>query len=248
MPKLNQIVAIEKGVKSRTYSEITKLDKMCQKQELFNGFSKKYQKVDEDGEDFSNEDKKVQARVADVIVDLRKNLSELFDITATKDYGNCTAKADVVVGSELIVKDAPIPFLIFLEKQLTDLRTMVARFPVLDNSDDWVKDESSGLFKTNPISTHRTKKVQKPIVLYDATPEHPAQTQLISEDVLVGYWNTTKVSASMPTPVKQNLLERVERLLEAVKFAREEANTTSVENLKISDNIFSYLMNQNSKT
>ncbi|MDQ3812829.1 MAG: hypothetical protein M3347_02630 [Armatimonadota bacterium] len=38
--KLNQVVAIEKGVKSRVYGEVTELHKTSQKPELFNGFIK----------------------------------------------------------------------------------------------------------------------------------------------------------------------------------------------------------------
>ena len=51
-PKLNQVIAIEKGVKSRVYGEITEMHKTSQKAELFNGFAKNYRKKDEDGEDY----------------------------------------------------------------------------------------------------------------------------------------------------------------------------------------------------
>jgi hypothetical protein len=37
-------------------------------------------------------------------------------------------------------------------------------------------------------------------VLYDATEHHPAQTQLISEDVIVGWWETVKHSGAIPRP------------------------------------------------
>jgi hypothetical protein len=51
MAKLNQIVAIEKSVKSRVYGEITEMHKLAQKPDLFSGFSKQYRKKDEEGED-----------------------------------------------------------------------------------------------------------------------------------------------------------------------------------------------------
>ena len=60
MAKLNQIIAIEKGVKARVYGELTELHKAVQKPELFNGFSKTYQKKDDDGEDLPAEKKRVQ--------------------------------------------------------------------------------------------------------------------------------------------------------------------------------------------
>ena len=48
MAKLNQIIAIEKGIKSKSHSEISELYKLVQKPALFNGFSKSYQANDEE--------------------------------------------------------------------------------------------------------------------------------------------------------------------------------------------------------
>lgn len=242
MPKLNQIVAIEKSVKSRVYGDITDLHKSSQKAELFSGFSKNYRKRDEDSEDYPPEQKKVQLEATDLLQHIAKLLSELLDVTASKDYANTHAVADVVVEGQTLVKDAPVPYLLFLEKQLTDLHTFVDKLPTLDSADDWVSDPNSGLYKTAPIATQRTKKVQKPIVLYDATEKHPAQTQLITEDILVGYWDTVKQSGALPVPRKRELLERLEKLSQAVKFAREQANDAEAVEQIIGGAIFAYLL------
>ena len=60
MPKLNQILAIEKGVKTRVYAEFTDLHNATQKPALMNGFTKTYQPRDEDGEMYPPESQKVQ--------------------------------------------------------------------------------------------------------------------------------------------------------------------------------------------
>ena len=242
MPKLNQIVAIEKSVKSRVYGDITDLHKSSQKAELFNGFSKNYRKRDEDSEDYPPEQKKVQLEANDLLGQISKLLTELIDVTAAKDYANCHAVADVIVDGQVLVKDAPVPLLLFLEKQLTDLHTFVDKLPTLDSADDWLADPNSGLYKTAPIATQRTKKVQKPIVLYDATDKHPAQTQLITEDITVGYWDTIKQSGALPLPRKRALLERIEALAQAVKFAREQANDAEAVEQKIGGALFAYLL------
>jgi hypothetical protein len=242
MPKLNQIIAVEKGVKSRVYGEITEMHKSSQKPELFNGFAKNYRKKDEDGEDYPPERKKVVMSAEAMLTKAATLLTELLDVTATKDWGNCHAVADVEVDGQVLIKDAPVPYLLFLEKQVTDLHTFVDKLPVLDESDDWAKDENSGLYKTAAIPTHRTKKVQKPIVLYEATKEHPAQTQMITEDVTVGYWDTVKHSGALPAPRKQQLLGRIEALSKAVKFAREKANAVESESQKIGKALFDYLL------
>jgi hypothetical protein len=225
MAKLNQIIAIEKGIKSRVYGEIGELHKAVQKADLFNGFQKTYQSKEDGGETLPAERKRVQFVVPDVLHSVERMSTEWFDVTARKDWTNCRAAADVTIDGEILLEDVPITFLLFLEKQVTDLRTFVSCLPVLDEGEDWTKDENSGLYKTVPIQTHRTRKVQRPIVLYDATPEHPAQTQIITEDVIAGFWNQVKQSGAMPKPAKEALADRVEKLLQAVKQAREAANS-----------------------
>ena len=240
--KLNQVVAVEKGVKSRVYGEITEMHKASQKPDLFNGFVKTYRKRDEEGEDYPQERKKVQFEAEAVLAQAAKLLTEILDVTAAKDYANCFAKANVEVDGQVLVKDAPATYLLFLEKQLSDLHAFVDKMPALDETDDWARDENSGLFKTAPIATQRTKKVQRALVLYPATVEHPAQTSMITEDVVVGYWDTIKQSGALPVPRKQVLLERIEKLSRAVKFAREQANAVEAEEKQIGGAVFKYLL------
>lgn len=239
--KLNQIIAIEKGAKNRVYSTITELHKNAQKADLYYGFNKTYESKEEGGEQFPPEQKKVTLRSDDVLRETKGLFTEIMDITATKDFANMTASADIVVGGTTIIKDAPVPYLLFLEKQLTDLRTFVDKMPVLDESDDWRRDEATGLFKTDPSRTHRTAKVQEPIVLYDATEKHPAQTQLITKDVVVGYWNQVKHSGAIARGDKRKLLERIEKVLEAVKSAREEANSVEAPEKKAGGDLLDYI-------
>lgn len=239
--KLNQVIAIEKGAKNRLYSAITELHKNAQKSDLYYGFSKTYEPKEEGGEQFPPEQKKVMMRSDDVLSEVKKIFTEFLDITATKDFANMTAKADVKVGGNVLVKDVPVPYLLFLEKQLTDLRTFVDKMPTLDESEDWRREEATGLFKTDPIRTHRTAKVQEAIVLYDATEKHPAQTQLITKDVIVGYWNQVKQSGAITRGDKRKLLEKIESVLSAVKSAREEANSVEASEKKVGEDILSYI-------
>lgn len=225
MAKLNQIVAIEKGIKSRACAEISELYKTVQKNELFVGFNRTYETLNDGEEVLPDEKVKVKYTIKDVVDRISVVQEELFDITYRKDATNCLAKADVVVDEEVVLEGIPATNLLFIEKQLVDLRTFISSLPVLDDSDDWTADVNSGLYKSEVVRTHRNKKVNKPIVLYDATDKHPAQTQMVTEDVLVGYWKNQKVSGAVPKNKKQELLSRVEQLLKAVKIAREEANS-----------------------
>ncbi len=241
MPKLNQVLAVEKGVKTRVYAQVTDLHKATQKSVLMNGFEKNYQRKSEDGENYPKESQKVQFTHTEVTEQIAEALVELFDIIATKDFANCKVKADVEVDGEVIIKDAPATYLLFLEKQLSDLQTFFQKMVELDSSSDWSLDPSTDLYKTEPAQTHRTKKVQRPIVLYNATEEHPAQTQLITEDVVVGHWTTVKTSGAIPKPKKKAILARIDKLSNAVKYAREQANSAEVEKHKVGKDILGYL-------
>jgi hypothetical protein len=240
--KLNQVLAIEKGVKSRVYGEVTTMNASAQKPALFNGFAKAYKPKEEDGEQFPPESSRVQMNAREMLTSLSRLLSELCDVTAAKDWANCNAKADVVVDGKVLVKAAPATYLLFLEKQLNDVQTFVTNLPTLDPAEEWRFDEPTNLYKSETSKTARTKKVQKPIVLYDATEKHPAQTQLITEDVVIGHWDTVKQSGALPVRRRTEVLERIERLIKAVKFAREEANAQEAPEQKVGDALFAYLV------
>lgn len=243
MAKLNQIIAIEKGVKSRVYGDLTELNKAIQKPDLFNGFAKTYQKKDEDGEDLPAEKKRVQFVASEVLRNAERSMSELMEVTARKDWTNCVANASVRINGTVLVENAPVSYLLFLEKQLNDLRTFVGNLPVLDEAENWSKDENSGLYKADASQTHRTRKVQKPIVLYPATAEHPAQTQMVTEDIIAGFWTQVKQSGALPKPDKQAVLAKIETLLRAVKEAREEANVhDEVTVPNVGQAVFGYLL------
>lgn len=222
--KANQIIAIEKGIKSTAHSEGSELYKIVQKPELFEGLKKEYQSNAEDGDKLPPESKRVQYTVDDVLRRLTRYTGELLTVTARKDWTNTVAKADVVVDGNVLLKDVPISYLLFLEKQLTDLNTFIAKLPVLDEAQDWTKDEASGLQKSGVTETHRTKKIQKAIVLYPATDKHPAQTHLATEDVVEGYWKTQRMSGAIAKTLRQEYIDKGEKLLIAVKEAREAAN------------------------
>lgn len=241
--KLHQVLAIESGIKTRVARKLSDAYKSIQKPDLFNGLSKHYQPKDEDGDRYPPERKKVQLIASELMRDLSRNLVELFDVTAQKDFANCNARADVVLEgqSEPLLREVPVTYLLFLEKQLKDLNTFVSKLPALDSAEDWSFDSNANLYKTQAIQTTKTKKIQKPIVLHPPTKEHPAQTQLITEDQIVGHWETVKQSGALPAPQRQELLDRIEALSKAVKFAREEANAVDAEGKEVGRKVFDYL-------
>jgi hypothetical protein len=241
MPKLNQIIAIEKGMKSTTESEITEAYHLAQKPEVFNGLNRIYEPKDEMGEPLPPEQQVITMTAPELTKMFSASLVKLFDITATKVYGNTNAKADVVVDGETLLENVPVEYLLFLEKRLQDVATYINKLPILDPAVDWHFDEAKGIFASDPTTTHRTKKVLRNHIKADATDKHPAQVDVYTEDETVGYWKLTRFSGAMPVPLRDQWREKVRKLQAAVKFAREEANSLHVENVSTGDAVFRYL-------
>jgi hypothetical protein len=241
--KLNQVLAIVKGEKTRSYAAITQLNKTAKKEDLYNGFVKVYRKVDEEGEDFPAQKQVVRLKAQDVLGETETILSELFDIEATKDVANTHAKADIVVDGVTIAIGLPPTYLLFLEKQLSDLLTLANNLPTLADDEDWHTDING--FQVTPVTTtHKTKKEAEVLVKYPATKEHPAQTEIIGVDKVVGYWDTTKQSGAISVPRQKEVVARIIKLSKAVKQAREEANAVECSKQHVAEGIFGYLFKE----
>jgi hypothetical protein len=241
MAKLNQIIALMPGKKALAHKTITDAYQVLQKSGMLEGISRVYKPRDDEGEQYPPEKKLVQLKAWDSIHQVGASLTELFDIVATQDYANCQARANVVVGGTTLLKDVPVTHLLFLEKQLVDLHTFVEKLPTLDPAEAWEYNADADCYSSEPYQTTKTKKVMKNHVKAEATKEHPAQVETYTEDVVVGYWTTIKFSGAQPARDKNDMLERVRKLQEAVKAAREEANSLVVEEHKTGKPVLDYV-------
>jgi len=241
MAKLNQIIAVEKSIKSKSFQELTEAHHALQKPALLAGISRTYRPRDEEGEQLPSEATRVQVKAEEIIRKTSEVLTRLFDVVATKDFSNTKARADVVVDGQVLLAQVPVTSLIFLEKQLVDLHTFIKKLPVLDASENWTFDASADCWATESLQTTRTKKIPRNHVKAEATEKHPAQVEVYYEDIIVGYWKTVKFSGALPASRVNQLLDRVEKLQQSVKFAREEANATEVEDKKIGHKVLGFL-------
>lgn len=241
MTKLNQIIAIEKGVKASAAQELTEAYHVAQKPQLWNGIARSYHPKDEDGDTLPPESTRVQVSGDDLLASVSKGLARLFDVTATKDATNAVAKATVYVDQQPLIEDVPVTYLLFVEKKLTDLHTFVSKLPVLDAADSWEYNEAANAYATPPTETVRTKKIPKNHVKAEATPQHPAQVEVYTEDVKVGTWSTIKYSGALPARRQAEILKRIEKLQQAVHFAQQEGNGTDVVDVEVGNKVFDYL-------
>jgi len=243
MTKLHQVLALEKGLKTKREKIMTAAFQLFQKGATgpFLGISRSYQPRDDDGETLPGEDNRVQTRVDEQVATVVEALTELVDLTVTKDTANCGAVGTITVDGVALATDVPVTSLLTLEKLLIDVRTLALEMPVLDPSFTWEFDDATDSYRSEVKQTTRTKKLRRSHVLYEATAEHPAQVEAYTEDVIVGDWDTIHFSGAVPATTRNAIVARVEALQKAVKVAREDANETEAPPVKIAEPLLDYV-------
>lgn len=241
MPKLNQIIAIVNGKKTKVEKAITDIYHKIQKPTLFDGLIKTYRPMDEEGDSMPPEKKNIQYKSDQAIEDFSKHLVDLINVVATQDYANCEATADIMIDDKILVKSVPVTHLLFLEKQLNHVLTFAKKLPVLDPGETWSKDDAVNAYRSESQVTNRMKKVMKNHVKAEATDKHPAQVEVYNEEVKVGEWTTIKHSSAVKQSDKQVMIDRTLVLIDAVKVAREEANNKDVESREIASSLMDYV-------
>lgn len=241
MTKLNQVIALEKGVKATAESTLTFSYHEAQKPELFAGIVRTYQPLEDGAYALPPESKKVTARVPQLVTNVQTVLERLFDLTLTKDTTNASAKADVKVGDAVLASAVPVTTLLWLEKQLVNLKTFISKLPVTDVADDWTWDGENQVFRSATVKTLRSRKVEEHVVVVAPTREHPAHVEKVVKDVPDGEWSTTKLSGAVSPFQRDKWLAQVGAVTEAVKRAREEANMTEVSDVAMGNAILNYV-------
>jgi hypothetical protein len=236
-----EIVAVVSGKKTRADKIITECYHRLQHGAALKGFTRTFQPNVEGGETYPDEKMVLQVKAKDVVETAVAEWEDLINLIAAQDCGNTVAKANVIVNGTTLLENVPATHLLYLEKQLDHMRTFYTRLPILDPAEVWEYESGSEVHRSHPVVTSKTKKVQKPITLAHATKEHPAQTQLISEDVIIGEWTAIKVSGAVTEVERDKLVAKVIVLRDAVKQARERANSTQIETSDFGTKIANYL-------
>lgn len=224
--KLNQLIAIVAGKKAQAVGALRSGREVFGNASLFEGHVKTYTPYDEGGEVLPMDSKKIQVTWRQVLSAVFKDIGDAGDVVAGIDLANTHADADVFVNNEIILEAIPATQLIFLEKQLQEVKKVVAGIPTLDPSVTWSRDDNQGWFVSRPVRSIRTQKIPTAFVKAEATPQHPAQVDLIGVDKGVGDWLAVRQSAAVPLTVRAGMLERIDTLITAVVQARETANMT----------------------
>lgn len=242
--KLHQVLAVLPDAKNRAKAVTDGVYHQIQKNTgPLNGLIRTYKPKDDEGDRLPDERTLVQIRVPELLTNLADAVGDVLNLEYTETDANTQARANVVIDGEVLLENVPATYLIFLEKQLTDLATIAKKLPTLDPAEQWHWDPNSDAYATEPSQTTRTQKVPKNHILAPATDKHPAQVHMFHEDQIVGYWTKVQYSGAIPGSVKVALVRRIESLKQAVKSARAEANAHPVTQEKeLGKTVFDYLL------
>lgn len=166
------------------------------------------------------------------------------DLQATKNVTNQNAVADVEINGQVLLTNLPVDELMGLEARLVELRKVLEKMPTLDASRSWTPSlVSDGAWEATTVDvTVKTEKVVTPVVLYEATKEHPAQVKEVSKDEVVGTFNMKYFSGAATSLEKAQCLERLDVLLVEIKRARMRANTVALQNATVGKSVVDFIM------
>lgn len=208
-------------------------DKFKKADHYFNGLTRRLQMLKDDP---SNEavqamervDKPVITTVLETLKDALEVFARAEDLQFQKNKAKQLATGNVLWRGEVLLPDLPMDELLGLESRVGRLRELWASIPTQDATRTWkpVPNEGVGIYEAAPEITTKTEKKVVPVILHEATKEHPANVQAIGKDEPVGAFTTTKRTGTATAQQKFEALKQIDELLVEVKSARQRANQT----------------------
>jgi hypothetical protein len=241
MGKLHELLAVEGDLKSQALRDAGQIKGLFQdgKGKLL-GLTQTHQPLSENDEQLPPKVTLVATTVDEQLSILQKSFTKWTDASVQKEVTNQSTGSILEIGDKTF--ELPATALLNLEGKLTELRSVYQSIPTNDITVSWKFDEDTGHFVSDPPEIRRnTKKVKRTHVAYEATKEHPAQTETYSEDVLAAHTTITKRSGMITPSDKAFRLERLEYLIQAVKRARQRANDIEITKLEIGQQIFGFI-------
>jgi hypothetical protein len=167
-----------------------------------------------------------------------------FDVLLQVEEANQRAQADLDVDGLVLMEGVPATFLLGMEKRPKTLRDTLLAAPTLEPQIKWEPDAVAGadVWRSPVMVSMRQEKVFSHKILVAATDKHPAQIEKFSNDEAVARIETVHTSGMLTPAEKSGILNRVDKLIEAVKMARQRANTAPVKKLHLADAMFDYIM------
>lgn len=245
MPKLHELLAVSASLSNQLSKVTGDLSHTFEKKRhLFEAKSVTFIPKAENEPTVTEEQSTLQSTIMSELRWIVGHFAKAIDVAHQINVGNRSAAATVTLRDGLTIGPLPATTLLELEKRLMAFQAIIQAVPTLDPAKSFAPapDIGNDVYRSREDVKTRTKKTQRAIVLYPATPEHPAQTQLISEDVPVGELHVIEFSAMLTPTHKANLLERIEEVIRAIKAARSRANEEVVEPEQIGERLLTFIL------
>jgi len=245
MSKLHELLAVEgdlEGIYKKILDETTQT--FTKKADRFFGAVRTMEWFEEGNPSVPAEHQSLTTTVKAKLAYQQDAIVRYLDALLQKERTNQDATADIVIDGVKIADSLPATFLLGLESRLKRVRAVYESIPTLPPNIKWEKDETKGddiYSRAHPEEQLKTEKIFKVQVLYDATKEHPAQVEKIPETKNVGVYKKEVWTGLLSPADKSVLLGKIDKLLQAVKKARQRANTTKVVKTTIGKELFAYI-------
>jgi hypothetical protein len=246
--KLHELLAIETNLENQADKCRTELAATFdKKRHLFEEKTTVFFPLAENEQPVTELQSDLQSTVRKELDWIGAHLAKSIDASYQVAEANTAARADVVLEDDagtVILTGVPATALLELEKTIAKITSLITAIPTLDPAKGFTPDSQrgTGVFKAREVNKNRTRKQAKVLIKYEATKEHPAQTEVVTEDVAVGRIQEQEWSGLITPAEKAELINRAEILARAIRRARSRANEASVDaQKKIGSKLLKYL-------
>lgn len=248
IPKLHEILAVESDLEGGFKNTVEETKTAFSQPENFMAVIRTLTMHDDKRaheQEGAGERRDMVTTVPKMLEEAKASGARYFDALLQKEATNQNAKADLIVDGRVIAKDLPATFLLGLESRLKLVKGYISAIPMHAAGHTWVPDPDIGkdvYMVEDPEKKQKTEKTFRHKVLYDATDHHPAQIEKWEEAVVVGTYTRQFWSGMLSQAQKGELLGRIDKMIRAVKKARQRANTEEVVDRTVGKEIFDYIL------
>ncbi len=246
--KLHEIIAVEGHLQNTANKVIEEaIQTFSKKAEHFIEQLSSLRMHNEERQDENTTDHKAMVTtVGEKLSYVGKHLIKYYDAISRKERTNQEARADLVVGGNVLIANMPGTLLLGLESRLRQFRTMCEAIPTLQPGIVWVRDKehrTGGVYKiSEPRKRFKTEKIKESKVIVQPTKEFPAQVDTWTVDKPCGTISDLIWSGMISPAEKSDLIGRVDTILRAVKKARQRANEAEVVDLRVGKVIMDFIL------
>lgn len=245
MSKMHELLAVESDVQGQYRIIVNETINLFNKEHIFKGFVKKLKMFDEDQAHLNTSEHSEIGTTVPARLDYNSSfIVKYLDVVLQKESTNQLAVADIIVDGIVLAEKVPATFLLGLENKLKEIRNIYMAIPTLDVSVKWEEatDIGKNIYRqVHPETAVKTKKMFQHQILVEPTQFHPAQVEKWEEQIPVGTFTKENWCSMITSTRKAQLLERIDKLSNAIKKARQRANNTEVIKVNIGEKLMNFI-------